>query len=42
MYVYMSVFHVVVGMLWHCEGAPPHLNAIWKQGKTCNYYHEIR
>jgi len=23
-YVHVSV-HVVVGMLWHCEGAPPHL-----------------
>jgi len=40
-YVHVSV-HVVVGMLWHCEGAPPHLKrAIWEQGKTCNYYHEI-
>ena len=35
--------HVVVGMLWHCEGSPPHLKrAIWEQGKTCNYYYEIR
>jgi len=41
-YVYVHV-HVVVGMLWHCDGAPPHLKrAIWEQGKTCNYYHEIR
>jgi len=39
-YVHVSV-HVVVCMLWHCEGDPPHLNrAIWEQGK--NYYHEIR
>jgi len=40
--VHVSV-HVVVGILWHCEGAPPHLKrAICEQGKTCNYYHEIR
>ena len=42
LYVHVSV-HVVVGMLWHCEGAPPHFkHAIWEQGKTCKYYHEIR
>jgi len=41
-YVHVSV-HVVVGMLWHCEGAPPYLKrANWEQGKTCNYCHEIR
>ena len=40
-YVHVSV-HVVVGMLWHCEGAPSHLKrAIWEQGKTCKYYHEM-
>jgi len=33
-YVHVSV-HVVVGMLWHCEGAPPHLKrAIWEQKKS--------
>jgi len=41
-YVHESV-HVVVGMLWHCEGAPPHLKrAIREQGKECNYSSEIR
>jgi len=43
-YVYVHVcVHVVVGMLWHCEGAQPHLKrAIYEQGKTCNFCHEIR
>ena len=43
-FVYEHVcVHLDVGMLWHCDGAPPHLKrAIWEQGKTCNYYYEIR